>query len=205
MAFASDWPVVPIDPLLGMFVAVHRRSPAMLPSQAWRSAGAVTPQQAMLAHTQGAAFACGLEHEVGSLRYSIICLVGYRLLGSWQVFTSLLHASAGRSLLSWCSALCLPCLSLSLRTSPGHVHACAWCSTLLSTWLQVCLLLITCMSSPVRLLALLVFITVVYCRAGMRADFTVLDGNMLEALEGGSHIPTVKATFVNGIRRYGMA
>ena len=70
LAFASDWPVVPIDPLLGMFVAVHRRSPAMLLSQAWHIAGAVTPQQAMLAHTRGAAFACGLEHEVGSLRYS---------------------------------------------------------------------------------------------------------------------------------------
>lgn len=70
MAFASDWPVVPIDPLLGMFVAVHRRSPAMPLSQAWHIDGAVSPQQAMLAHTRGAAFACGLEHEVGSLRYS---------------------------------------------------------------------------------------------------------------------------------------
>ena len=70
LAFSSDWPVVPIDPLLGMFVAVHRRSPAMLLSQAWHIDGAVTPQQAMLAHTQGAAFACGLEQEVGSLRYT---------------------------------------------------------------------------------------------------------------------------------------
>ena len=53
-----------------MFVAVHRRSPAMLLSQAWHVGGAVTPLQAMLAHTRAAAFACGLEHEVGSLRYS---------------------------------------------------------------------------------------------------------------------------------------
>ena len=70
MAFASDWPVMPIDPLLGMFVAVHRRSPAMLPSQAWHMGSAITPEQAMLAHTRGAAFACGLEHHIGSLRYS---------------------------------------------------------------------------------------------------------------------------------------
>ena len=37
----------------------------------------------------------------------------------------------------------------------------------------------------------------------MRADFSVLDGNMLEAIQGGSHIPAVKATFVNGICKYG--
>lgn len=45
--------------------------------------------------------------------------------------------------------------------------------------------------------------TVLQCRSGMQADFTVLDGNMLEALEGGNHIPAVKATFVNGICRHG--
>lgn len=37
----------------------------------------------------------------------------------------------------------------------------------------------------------------------MRADFSVLDGNMLEALQGGSNIPAVKATFVNGLCKYG--
>ena len=73
VAFASDWPVVPIDPLLGMYVAVHRRSPDMPPSQAWHMGGAITPEQAMLAHTRGAAFACGLEREVGSLRYRVMC------------------------------------------------------------------------------------------------------------------------------------
>lgn len=68
LAFASDWPVVPIDPLLGIYVSVHRRSPDMPPSQAWHMGGAVTPEQAMLAHTRGAAFACGLEEDIGSLR-----------------------------------------------------------------------------------------------------------------------------------------
>lgn len=37
----------------------------------------------------------------------------------------------------------------------------------------------------------------------MRADFTVLDGNMLEAIQGGGHIPAVTATFVNGICKHG--
>lgn len=68
LAFASDWPVVPIDPLLGMYTAVHRRSPDMPASQAWHTEGAVTPEDAMMAHTQGAAFACGLEGSIGVIR-----------------------------------------------------------------------------------------------------------------------------------------
>ncbi|DBA97126.1 hypothetical protein WJX77_007862 [Trebouxia sp. C0004] len=68
LAFASDWPVVPIDPLLGMYVAVHRRSPDMPASQAWHVEGAVTLEQAMMAHTKGAAFACGLEGALGVIR-----------------------------------------------------------------------------------------------------------------------------------------
>ena len=36
LAFASDWPVVPIEPLLGMYTAVHRRSPDMAANQARR-------------------------------------------------------------------------------------------------------------------------------------------------------------------------
>ncbi len=68
LAFASDWPVVPIDPLLGMYTAVHRRSPDMSASQAWHIEGAVTPEEAMRAHTKGAAFACGLEGSIGVIR-----------------------------------------------------------------------------------------------------------------------------------------
>lgn len=37
-------------------------------SQAWQIEGAVTAEQAMKAHTSGAAFACGLEQRVGVLR-----------------------------------------------------------------------------------------------------------------------------------------
>ena len=68
MAFASDWPVVGIEPLLGMYTAVHRRSPGMQASQAWSPAGAVSIEEALHAHTAGAAFACGLENDVGSLK-----------------------------------------------------------------------------------------------------------------------------------------
>ena len=68
LAFASDWPVVPIEPLLGMYTAVHRRSPDMPANQAWQMTGAVTAEQAMVAHTKGAAFACGMEQTVGVLK-----------------------------------------------------------------------------------------------------------------------------------------
>ena len=67
VAFASDWPVVAIEPLLGMYTAVHRKAPDMPASQTWFPAGAVTTAQALHAHTAGAAYACGLENEVGSL------------------------------------------------------------------------------------------------------------------------------------------
>lgn len=66
--------------------------------------------------------------------------------------------------------------------------ACLVDPNLLDAWLRVCLPLII----------------LLHCRQGMRADFTVLDGNMLEVLkEGGNHVPAVKATFVSGICRHG--
>ena len=68
VAFASDWPVVAIEPLLGMYTAVHRRSPGMAAHQAWSPSGAVGVEDALHAHTAGAAFACGLEHQIGSLK-----------------------------------------------------------------------------------------------------------------------------------------
>lgn len=68
VAFASDWPVVGIDALLGMYTAVHRKAPHMPVSQGWSPAGAVTVEQALHAHTAAAAYACGLEDKVGSLK-----------------------------------------------------------------------------------------------------------------------------------------
>ena len=37
-------------------------------SKAWFPDGAVSIEEALHAHTAGAAFACGLENEVGSLK-----------------------------------------------------------------------------------------------------------------------------------------
>ena len=77
LAFASDWPVVPLGPLLGMYTAVHRRSPDMPAAMAWQLEGGVTPEQAMLAHTKGAAFACGMENSVGMLRRALLSVFSF--------------------------------------------------------------------------------------------------------------------------------
>ena len=65
----------------------------MLLSQAWHIDGAITPQQAMLAHTRGAAFACGLEQEVGSLRYSTSAFGVFQVMCSCQVSLTILHCA----------------------------------------------------------------------------------------------------------------
>ncbi len=44
---------------------------------------------------------------------------------------------------------------------------------------------------------------VVHCRPGMQADFTVLDGNLLDVLHRGlNEMPAVKATYVKGQLQY---
>jgi predicted amidohydrolase YtcJ len=64
MAASSDAPVVPPLPLQGIFAAVARRTPD------GRTIGAeerVSVMEALWLYTQGAAWACGLESEVGSI------------------------------------------------------------------------------------------------------------------------------------------
>ena len=42
------------------------------------------------------------------------------------------------------------------------------------------------------------------CREGMKADFTVLDGNMLQVLQqGGPDLPQISGTYVDGKCRFG--
>ncbi|MBX3569128.1 MAG: amidohydrolase [Rhizobiaceae bacterium] len=63
IVFASDWPVAPIDPLLGMRCAVERTPWAeALPSQN------LTLDQAIAAYTSGGAYAEFAEHRKGRLR-----------------------------------------------------------------------------------------------------------------------------------------
>ncbi|XP_006854791.2 uncharacterized protein LOC18444562 isoform X1 [Amborella trichopoda] len=65
LAFGSDWPVADIDPLAGINVAVKRMPPGW--EKPWIPFERVTLNEALIAHTISAAYACFLDHELGSL------------------------------------------------------------------------------------------------------------------------------------------
>jgi len=65
LAFGSDAPVEPIDPLLGIHAAVDRRRPA--DDDRWQPQEALTLDAAIAGYTSGAAYATGREREVGTL------------------------------------------------------------------------------------------------------------------------------------------
>lgn len=67
LSFASDWPVVASDPLLGMFAAAFRKSPGE--AESFVPEEKVSLVDALRASTIEGAKLAGLEHKVGSLRY----------------------------------------------------------------------------------------------------------------------------------------
>jgi len=71
LAFGSDAPVEPIDPLLGIHAAVTRRRPG--DRDAWFPAQRLTLDEAIHAYTAGAAYATGREREWGTLEVGMRC------------------------------------------------------------------------------------------------------------------------------------
>ena len=71
LAFGSDAPVEPIDPLLGIHAAVARRRPA--DRDAWFPSQRLTLDEALHGYTAGAAYSTGREHEWGTLEVSMRC------------------------------------------------------------------------------------------------------------------------------------
>jgi hypothetical protein len=67
LAFGSDWPVVSIDPFIGIQNAVTRQRDDGQPPGGWVSAQKVTLEQALAAYTRDAAFAEFEEQQKGSL------------------------------------------------------------------------------------------------------------------------------------------
>ena len=65
LAFGSDAPVEPIDPLLGIHAAVARQRPG--DTDRWHPAEALTLDEAIAGYTSGAAYAMGAERERGTL------------------------------------------------------------------------------------------------------------------------------------------
>ncbi len=63
LAFGSDWPVAPLDPLMGIYAAATRRTLDGKNPQGWIAAQRITVAEAVHAYTVGSAFA---EHQEGS-------------------------------------------------------------------------------------------------------------------------------------------
>jgi predicted amidohydrolase YtcJ len=72
LAFGSDWPVVTIDPLLGLHVATNRTTPEGEPDGGWLPSERLTLRQAVDAYTRGAAWASFDEHRKGSLERDML-------------------------------------------------------------------------------------------------------------------------------------
>jgi len=60
LAFGSDWPVAPLDPLLGIYAAATRRTLDDKNPDGWVPEQRITVSQAVHAYTMGSAFA---EHQ----------------------------------------------------------------------------------------------------------------------------------------------
>ncbi|WP_217578293.1 amidohydrolase [Mesorhizobium sp. GbtcB19] len=67
VAFGTDWPIVDLNPLIGIRNAVLRQSRDHQPKDGWVPEQRVTVAQALNAYTLGAAFAAHRENDEGSL------------------------------------------------------------------------------------------------------------------------------------------
>jgi len=67
LAFGSDAPVEPIDPLRGLHAAVTRQDDDGLPPTGWHPSERISRSTALYAYTEGAAYAACREDVVGSI------------------------------------------------------------------------------------------------------------------------------------------
>ncbi len=67
LAFGSDWPVLSLNPMLGIHTAVNRRTPDGEPASGWYPAQKLAVETAITAYTSGAAWASFDEQRKGTL------------------------------------------------------------------------------------------------------------------------------------------
>jgi predicted amidohydrolase YtcJ len=67
LAFGTDWPVAPLDPILGLYAAVTRATLDGKNSDGWFPEEKITLPEAIEAYTMGSAFAEFQESEKGSI------------------------------------------------------------------------------------------------------------------------------------------
>ena len=67
LAFGTDWPVAPLNPLLGVYAAVTRATLDGKHPEGWFPEQRLTVDEALRAYTQGSAYAAFQEHDKGTL------------------------------------------------------------------------------------------------------------------------------------------
>ncbi len=71
-AFGSDYPVFPIDPLLGTWIAVTRTNPDGTPAGGWLPQHRLSLDAALRHYTAGSAYSAFREQELGILRAGML-------------------------------------------------------------------------------------------------------------------------------------
>ena len=72
LAFGSDWPVMSIDPIQGLHIAVNRTTPDGQPEGGWIPGERLPLRRAIDAYTRDAAWASFDEHRKGSLERDML-------------------------------------------------------------------------------------------------------------------------------------
>ncbi|MCJ7811839.1 amidohydrolase, partial [bacterium] len=67
LAFGTDWPTAPLNPMVGLYAAVTRRDTTGYPSEGWYPQERLTVEEAIEAYTLGSAYAEFMDKEKGSL------------------------------------------------------------------------------------------------------------------------------------------
>ena len=67
LAFGSDWPVAPLDPILGIYAAVTRATLDGKHPNGWIPEERLTVEEALRAYTTGSAYAAFQEKEKGTI------------------------------------------------------------------------------------------------------------------------------------------
>jgi len=68
LAFGSDWPVMPLNPMIGIYGAVYRQNQDGKPFFGWMPQQKISIEQAIHAYTFGGAFATREDHVKGTIR-----------------------------------------------------------------------------------------------------------------------------------------
>ena len=67
LAFGTDWPVEPLNPMVGLYAAITRQDTAGYPEGGWYPQEQITLAQAIIAYTYGSAYAARNEDWCGTL------------------------------------------------------------------------------------------------------------------------------------------